>query len=46
MFHIDLIYSDYNRYRQALDAIRPLTEGLEVVGEFRHGHMPYETGRN
>ena len=46
MFHIDLIYSDYNRYRQALDAIRPLTEGLEVVGEFRHGLMPYETGRN
>ena len=46
MFHIDLIYSDYNRYRQALDAIRPLTEGLEVVGEFRHGLMPYETGTN
>jgi prephenate dehydratase len=46
MFHIDLIYSDHNRYRQALDAIRPLTEGLEVVGEFRHGLMPYETGTN
>jgi len=46
MFHIDLIYSDYERYRQALDAIRPLTEGLEVVGEFRHGLMPYETGTN
>ena len=46
MFHIDLIYSDYNRYRQALDAIRPLTEGLEVVGEFSHGLMPYETGSN
>lgn len=46
MFHIDLIYSDYDRYRQALDAIRPLTEGLEVVGEFRHGLMPFETGTN
>jgi prephenate dehydratase len=46
MFHIDLIYSDYARYRLALDAIRPLTEGLETVGEFRHGPMPYETGTN
>lgn len=46
LFHIDLIFNDYNRYRLALDAIRPLTEGLEVVGEFRHGLMPYETGNN
>ncbi len=46
MFHIDLIYNDYTRYRMALDAIRPLTEGLEILGEFRHGLMPYETGTN
>lgn len=46
LFHIDLIYDDYDRYRLALDAIRPLTEGLEIVGEFRHGLMPYETGMN
>lgn len=46
LFHIDLIYNNYNRYRLALDAIRPLTEGLEVVGEFRHGLMPYENGDN
>jgi prephenate dehydratase len=46
LFHIDLIYSDFKRYRMALDAIRPLTEGLEIVGEFRRGTMPYETGTN
>ncbi len=46
LFHIDLIYDDYDRYRLALDAIRPLTEGLEIVGEFRHGLMPFETGMN
>jgi len=46
LFHIDLIYSDFKRYRMALDAIRPLTEGLEIVGEFRRGMMPYETGTN
>lgn len=46
LFHIDLIYDDFDRYRLALDAIRPLTEGLEIVGEFRHGLMPFETGMN
>lgn len=46
MFHIDLIYTDHNRYRMALDAIRPLTEGLEILGEFRHGMIPYEPGTN
>jgi prephenate dehydratase len=46
MFHIDLIFNDYTRYRMALDAIRPLTERLETVGEFRRGLMPYEAGNN
>jgi hypothetical protein len=46
MFHIDLIFNDYGRYRMALDAIRPLTERLETVGEFRRGLMPYEAGKN
>ena len=46
LFHIDLVYTDFQRYRMALDAIRPLTEGLEIVGEFRQGTMPYATGKN
>ncbi len=45
-FHIDLVYSDFKRYRLALDAIKPLTEGLEIIGEFRQGIMPYATGKN
>jgi prephenate dehydratase len=45
-FHIDLVYSDYQRYRMALEAIRPLTEGLEIIGEFRQGIMPYAAGKN
>ncbi|MBE0680265.1 MAG: prephenate dehydratase, partial [Bacteroidales bacterium] len=45
-FHIDLVYSDYQRYRMALEAIRPLTEGLEIIGEFRQGMMPYAAGKN
>jgi len=43
-FHIDLVYTDYKRYRMALDAIRPLTEGLEIVGEYRQGRMPWANG--
>ena len=43
-FHIDLVYTDYKRYRLALDAIRPLTEGLEIVGEYRQGRMPWANG--
>jgi prephenate dehydratase len=43
-FHIDVVYSDYKRYRLALDAIRPLTDGLEIVGEYRQGRMPWANG--
>jgi len=46
LFHIDLVYTDFQRYRMALDAIRPLTEGLEIVGEFRHGAMPFDGAHN
>jgi prephenate dehydratase len=34
LFYIDLGYTDYHRYRQSLDAIRPLSIGLEVLGEY------------
>ena len=40
LFHIDLQFSDYKQYRLALDAIRPLTEHLEILGEYKHGAMP------
>jgi prephenate dehydratase len=46
LFHIDLVFSDFHRYHMALDAIKPLTEGLEIVGEFRQGIMPYAVGQN
>jgi prephenate dehydratase len=40
LFHIDLQFSDLNQYRLSLDAIRPLTEHLEVLGEYKQGEMP------
>lgn len=34
-FYIDLTFSDYNRYKQSIDAIMPLISGLKVLGEYR-----------
>lgn len=33
-FHIDLVFPDLNRYRQALRAIEPLTHNMKVFGEY------------
>jgi prephenate dehydratase len=37
MFYINLTYTDYLRYRQALDAILPLTRDLKILGEYAEG---------
>ncbi len=34
-FYIDLTFSDYNRYKQSVDAIMPLISNLKVLGEYR-----------
>jgi prephenate dehydratase len=39
-FHTDLVFNDFNRYRMALNAIRPLTEHLEILGEYKQGLIP------
>lgn len=39
MFYINLTFSDYTRYRQALDAIRPLTKDLKILGEYEEGRQ-------
>ena len=35
LFYVDLTYDSYIRYRQSLDAIRPLTRQLSVLGEYK-----------
>ena len=35
MFYIDLSFSDFTRYRQAINAISPLTSDLKLLGEYR-----------
>lgn len=34
LFYIDLTFDDYLRYKQSIDAIKPLTEELKVLGEY------------
>ena len=33
-FYIDLEFDSYSRYRQAVDAVRPLTNDLRILGEY------------
>jgi len=37
LFFIDLTFEDYMRYKQSLDAIRPLTKNLRALGEYKIG---------
>ena len=37
MFYIDLTFTDYIRYRQAINAITPLTRNLKLLGEYENG---------
>ncbi len=34
LFYIDVMYNNYERYKQALDAIRPLCKKLRILGEY------------
>lgn len=34
LFYIDLSFNDYTRYRQAINAITPLTRELKLLGEY------------
>lgn len=37
MFYVDLMYDDYTRYRQSIDATRPLTRQFTILGEYKDG---------
>ena len=36
-FYADITFRDYNRYTQALAAIRPLMDGIDIMGEYISG---------
>ena len=35
MFYVDVTFNDYIRFRQSIDAVRPLTKELTILGEYR-----------
>ena len=35
VFYVDIKFDSYNRYRQALSAVRPLIEDLNILGEYK-----------
>ena len=39
LFYINLTFTDYLHYRQALDAIRPLTKDFQILGEYAEGRQ-------
>ncbi|MDR1981640.1 MAG: prephenate dehydratase [Tannerellaceae bacterium] len=37
LFYINLTFADYTRYKQALDAVIPLTKEFKILGEYAEG---------
>ena len=35
MFYVDVTFNDYTRFRQSIDAARPLTKELSILGEYK-----------
>ena len=35
LFYVDITFDDYIRYKQSVEAIRPLTKELKVLGEYK-----------
>ena len=34
MFYVDVTFNDYTRFHQSIDAVRPLTKELTILGEY------------
>lgn len=37
LFYVDVIFQDYLRFRQSIDAVSPLTRELKILGEYEEG---------
>lgn len=42
MFYVDLNFDDYETYKQAISAIKPLVSELKIMGEYQKGEKYYE----
>ncbi len=46
LIFIDITFNDAERYRKALEAIKPLTDGLEIMGEYQIGKKSFKEVHN
>lgn len=37
LFYVDVMFDDYLRYKQSIDAVMPLTKALKILGEYAEG---------
>ena len=37
LFYVDVVFNDYLRYKQSIDAVSPLTKELKILGEYAEG---------
>lgn len=37
LFYVDVMFDDYLRYKQSIDAVTPLTKALKILGEYAEG---------
>ena len=42
IFYVDLSFNNYTRYEQAIDAVRPMTAMLRILGEYELGRQSVE----
>ena len=42
MFYVDLTFNDYIRYQQSLEAIKPLTRNMKILGEYKQGKQSHD----
>lgn len=41
LFHVDLVFDDYEMYLSCLSAIKPLTRNIQILGEYKAGYQSY-----
>ena len=48
LFYVDVVFNDYLRFRQSIDAVSPLTKELKVLGEYEEGKstLQYRASRS
>ena len=39
LFYLDLTYDDYDRYKQAVEAFKPLTNSFKNLGDYVEGEQ-------